>query len=257
MKCEEIREQLIAYLAGQATPEGRALVEEHLQSCAWCQEDAAMWSRLGHLPEEHPTPALRERVEALIAAYQEGLAEARVSRPGYWIPPRASGLAWALASLLVGVFAGHVLWPSGSDGGELAGLREEIRSMRQMVAVSLLQQSSASERLRGVNWSYRLEQPDPEVTSALIRTLKYDGSVDVRLAAVDALRRMARDPGTRQELVEALPRQDSPLVQMALIDLLAEVRERSAAEPLRRLREDAEVDDAVRQRAEWALRQLQ
>jgi HEAT repeat protein/putative zinc finger protein len=248
MRCDQIREQLVDYLAG-LEGEARAAVEEHVRNCAWCQEDVAMWNRLGSLSEERPSPVLRDRVGAMLAAFEEGRAE--VKRPV--IPARVAPPVWAVASLLVGVLVGHLL----RGNGEMVELRQEMRAMRQTVAVSLLQQSSASERLRGVNASFRLERPEPEVVSALVRTLKGDSSVDVRLAAIDALRRVGQDPSARQGMVEALPQQDSPLVQLALIDLLVDVRERRAAEPLGRLRQDAGTDAAVRQRAEWGLRQLQ
>ena len=253
MRCDQIREQLVDYLAGRLDGEVRSGVEEHFRNCAWCQEDVAMWNRLGGLPEERPSPVLRERVDAMLAAFEEGRAEAKRPVAGYRIPARMAAPVWALASLLIGVFAGHFL----RGNGEMVELRQEIRAMRQTVAVSLLQQSSASERLRGVNASFRLERPEPEVVLALVRTLKGDSSVDVRLAAIDALRRVGQDPSARQGMVEALPQQDSPLVQLALIDLLVEVRERRAAEPLGRLRQDDGTDAAVRQRAEWGLRQLQ
>ena len=249
MRCDQIREQLVEYLAGRLEAGDLAAVEEHVRNCAWCQEDAAMWKRLGRLPEERPSPVLRERVEEMLAAFEEGRAE--VKRPV--MPARVAAPVWAVASLVLGVLIGHAL----RGNGEMTELRQEIRAMRQTVAVSLLQQNSASERLRGVNASYRLERPEPEVVSALVRTLKGDSSVNVRLAAIDALRRVGQDPSARQGMVEALPQQDSPLVQLALIDLLVEVRERRAAESLGRLREDAGADAAVRQRAEWGMRQLQ
>ena len=50
-----------------------------------------------------------------------------------------------------------------------------------------MQQQSASDRLRGVNYAYRVEQSDPEVLGALLTTVNHDPSVNVRLAAVDAV----------------------------------------------------------------------
>ena len=60
-----------------------------------------------------------------------------------------------------------------------------------MFALSLLQQQSASDRLRGVSYSYQMDKGDVQIREALLETLNSDSSVDVRLAAVDALRRMA------------------------------------------------------------------
>ena len=56
--------------------------------------------------------------------------------------------------------------------------------MRQLVTLSLLQQQSAGDRLQGVNWSYRVEQPDTAVLAALLTTVNHDPNVNVRLAAV-------------------------------------------------------------------------
>jgi hypothetical protein len=101
-------------------------------------------------------------------------------------------------------------------------LREEVRHTRQLVALSLLQQQSASERLKGVDWSNRMTRPDPQVLSALLHTVNYDQNVNVRLAALDALHQSANNEMVRRGLVESLDRQTSPLVQIALIDLLVE-----------------------------------
>jgi len=74
--------------------------------------------------------------------------------------------------------------------------------MKQMVMLSLLKQQSASERLRGVNWSYQIEQPDEQVLSALLRALDSDPNVNVRLAAVDALQQFARRALVKKGLLD-------------------------------------------------------
>ena len=56
-----------------------------------------------------------------------------------------------------------------SGDPRVAQLRGEVSSMRQMVALSLLQQQSAGERLRGVSYAYQVPSSDTEVLSALLR----------------------------------------------------------------------------------------
>jgi HEAT repeat protein len=133
--------------------------------------------------------------------------------------------------------------------------------MRQLVALSLMQQQSASDRLRGVSWSYQVEPSDEEVMKQLVTTVNHDPNVNVRLAAVDALRPFTRSPAThlmaRNAVIEALPKQTTPIVQVALIDFLAELKERNAAPELRRLVSDPDIDSGVRKRAEWALERMQ
>jgi HEAT repeat protein len=128
--------------------------------------------------------------------------------------------------------------------------------MRQLVTLSLLQQQSASERLKGVSWSYQVPQSDTEVLAALLQTVNQDASVNVRLAAVDALRQFRSSPVMRKGLVNSLAKQSSPLVQIGVIDLLVELNEKPAIAPLNRLLESSDLDPNVRHRAKWAVQQL-
>ena len=129
--------------------------------------------------------------------------------------------------------------------------------MRQLVTLSLLQQQSPSERLRGVSWSYQVGQPDSEVLDALLQTLNHDPNVNVRLAAVDALSSFFDRAMVRQGLVQSLAKQNSPLIQIALVDLMIEQREQLAVNTFRQLEQDKETNQAVRQRIEWGIQQLE
>lgn len=107
-----------------------------------------------------------------------------------------------------------------------------------------------------MGWSQRVRQPDEKVLNAPVHALNYDPSVDVRLAAVDALFQFSDQHMVRQALVESLSRQTSPLVQIALIDLMVEMREKQSEEVLRRMAADRNVNQTVRERAKWGLQRL-
>ena len=128
--------------------------------------------------------------------------------------------------------------------------------MRQMVALSLLQQQSASDRLRGVSWSYQVEPSDEEVLNALVTTVNHDPNVNVRLATIDALERFASRPDVRRGTIQAVQQQPSALVQIALIDFMVKTNERESVPTLQRLAMDPQVNEAVRARAAWGLQQL-
>jgi hypothetical protein len=164
--------------------------------------------------------------------------------------------AAAAALLVVGVGAGRLVSMPPQTDPEIALLRQELRDTRQMVTLSLLQQQSASERLKGVTWSSQIEQPGGEVVSALIETLRHDQNVNVRLASVDALRRFGGRAAVRGSVVDALSQQESPLVQMALIDFIVETQGPDAVMVLRRLADDMMLDMTVRARARRGLQQV-
>ena len=266
-QCDKIEALLPDYWAGSTDASSKALVENHLSGCLACSGLSIMWNRLGALPDEQPSPALQTRFDAMLDAYRHGLEQGERSsaRRGFsvadwfesWWPSRpAFQFGIAVACIAGGGLIGYLVNASRVQTGEIARLHEELTNTREMVAISLLQQQSASERLRGVSWSCQIPKPDTEVLSALGNTVKFDSSVDVRLAAVDALHKYSSDPLVRKTLLDALQREKSPLVQLALIEELATIRERESVGVLKRLEADHSVDENVRQRAVWAIQQF-
>jgi HEAT repeat protein len=102
----------------------------------------------------------------------------------------------------------------------------------------------------------RVDRPTARTLEALIRTLNEDPNVNVRLAAVDALFLFRGNPAVKESLVLSLSRQESPLVQVALIDLLVEIRERRAVEALKSLIGTAKLNPEVKHHAELGLKQI-
>ena len=135
-------------------------------------------------------------------------------------------------------------------------MHQEVIGMSRLLTMSLLQQQSASERLRGVSLSYQIAEPDAEITKVLLETLKYDPNVNVRLAALDALSRNANQSDTRRDLIQSLHRQSSPLVQMAMIDLIVQMQDKASLDTLRRMIQDPEVNKAVKKKIEQGIEQL-
>jgi hypothetical protein len=182
----------------------------------------------------------------------------RETRASFWRP----ALQMAAAVLiLVGGFAAGRNWPNAAHEqarNEVSELRGELRGMREMVAMTLLQQDSAIGRLQGVSWSHQLERPSDQVLATLLDTLRHDPNFNVRLASIDALRAFAGEDSVRTGLVEALGSKGttSPMVQIALIDALTDLRERRSVDALRTLADDTKQIEAVRQRARRGIQQL-
>lgn len=270
MSCEEMRGLLPEYWDGKLDEADRLILEAHLERCQACRNEAeelrGVWAGLGELVQEmSPGEGLRTRFYDRLEAYRMGAADgpALVGKQGGTVPipirswPRkywpVVGIAAALA---VGFFSGYVI-DTRRDNGQLSQLHGEIKSMRQMVALSLMQQQNASDRLQGVNWSYRVERSDTEVLSALLYTVNHDSNVNVRLAAVDAMKTFSDSPVARRGMVQAISKQESPLVQIAIIDQLLELKELSAKPVLQALSQNAEADPNARERARWALGRMQ
>ena len=269
MTCEDVKVLLADYW-GQTLDEKRELeFEAHTASCDRCRAEAeqlgALWKSLALLPVEEPSANLRSRFYDTLAAYRQGLESAPKQRLldkvlALWPKQPAWQMAISFALLAIGVGVGYEIRPGKAvepaPDAEVSQLRGEVSNMRQMVALSLLQQQSAGERLRGVTYAYQAPPSDTEVLSALLTTMNQDQNVNVRLAAVDALHRFGSSPVTREAVVQSIGKQDNPLVQIALIDLLVDLKDVDASAELTQVANNEKIDSAVRQHAKWALGRL-
>jgi hypothetical protein len=281
MTCTQVREQLPALLDDRlATATGRDL-RTHLAACPDCERELATLSQtlraLDAMPAPAPTPRLRARVYAAIAAEEHALRSApapvaaapRSARPLWFrlIQPLAAAALLALGFILgqrqipapVATPApATVAAPDAATQRELAELRQKMDSMSQLVGYSILQQQSRSsnERLRGVLTSAAVAQPDDKTINDLIGALALDPSANVRLNALEALYAHADLDVVRAGVLTSLPREQSPLVQISMIDFLAAARDREAAPALQKLSNNHQADLNVRAAAKRALTQL-
>jgi hypothetical protein len=273
MICDRMREQIPECLAGRLDATAREKLIDHLDACSACRAEVAelgvVWRGFESMSEPEPSPAMRVRFLETLSAYQEGYHEAQ-RKQAYAVPQKSwwAGLwarpawqaAFSAALLLAGGMAGRYVAgerAAATGNPEMAQLKTQVEGLRQLVTLSLLQEQSPSARLRGVTYSYQVTQPDPEVEQELLRTVNHDSNINVRLSAVDAIAKFAKNPEVRRALLDSIPVQESPLVQIALIDLLVQLNDKDAVPALRKLMQEKETEESVRQRAGSALEKLE
>ena len=282
MNCQRVQDLFIDYQDGTLAPDDSAALRTHLASCPTCQRE---WSalqeitrKLDTLPAaEEPSPRLREQFYAMLETHQRdadsvspfALAKSRLDRFFAALLPSTPALqfAGALAALAVGVFTGarYLQQPAATPAPvqvavvdqaaqqKIADLEAQVKDMGSLVAASLLQQKSTSERLQTVLATMDLKSPDRRVLTDLVGALALDPSVNVRLSAVEALAAHADQEVVRQGLLAALDRESAPLVQVAMIELLTSVREPDAATLFERFSRDESADKTVRESARRGL----
>lgn len=261
MNCEQARERMVDRWVTGVDEAQRIELESHLAVCPSCRAEMEsldpLWVAMGEAPVEQPGRNVQAGFHHMMAAYRLGMESRKPARRFAWMPQGAWWPQAALAglALVAGLTMGHLYTARSHDQATIAGMNEELKQMRHMVTLSLLQQQSASERLRGVTWSMRTAADD-DVLGALMETLNGDQNVNVRLAAVDALRQFSSNVAVRRGLRSSLTRQTSPLVQIALIDWAMESKDRGSAAALRQLDEQPELNPEVRSRVKAALAEL-
>jgi hypothetical protein len=263
MTSEELRQMIPEYLSGRLGAAEKREFEAQMHGNAellmHVEELRATWQEMGRIPMTQPSAALRARFYQRVHDIQSG----RVPAPRgafMWWKPGLSGLVRqitiVLALFCLGMYVGRVSMGVAPSNNQAAQLQGQIQNLRQTMALSLLDRQSAASRLEGVSWSSQVDHPDRDLLSALIATLEHDPNTNVRLAALDALEKFSGEAPVREAMVNALSKQDSPLVQIALIDALVHIREKTAAGEFRKLSTEADANTAVRQRAQWALHSL-
>jgi hypothetical protein len=272
MVCEQLKDRLPDYWSGDLTEDDRRKVEAHLASCASCRLSAndlgETWLALASIGDEAPSSSMRIRFGQMLEAFQAGVEQGehrpRTSREVIWWrgwrnPPigRLVRQAMFVTALLAGgFFIGYARRPAESPSDAIGVLRDEVHDLRRTLVLSLLEQQSATERLRAFNWTARVDQPNEEILNALLSALHHDPNINVRLRAVEALGGLVQNTLVRQGLIDAASQEESPLVQIALIDLFIELPEQQATVGLRRLLQKRTLYEGVRQRAEQGIHQV-
>ena len=258
MNCDEARQEFAEALQ---TGIESVTLQSHLEACPTCRAELAAarrtWASLDLLPVTEPGPAVRERFYQMLEAYQHGAQQSRVSLldrlRSLWPKQPVWQIGIATGMLVIGVTLGHFSTARQQDQAQIAQLKEEVSNMRQLVALSLMQQQSANDRLKGVTWAYQVQRDDTEVLGALLETVNHDPNVNVRLAAIDALRNFGDSPVARKGVAQSLTKQSDPLVQVALVDLISELGIRQAVPTLKTLLTQEGLDENVKGRARRVL----
>lgn len=221
------------------------------------QSLAEIWENV-HFEETYsPTPQLSVRFDAILDAYESGLHQSletvsvnrlttrntfslRTWWQALWQSKSNLGfglqLSMGMAMLLMGVFVGRGVWQNGAASmknstQEVSQLRHEVDQLNRQMALTMLQQNSASDRLQGIDKVSLLTQPTDDTKRALMDALNYDPSLNVRLAAVEVLTPIVmNDPSMREQIKQSFVRQDSPMVQAMIADMFVQTKEKSSAQ---------------------------
>lgn len=127
---------------------------------------------------------------------------------------------------------------------------------KAMVINSLEGQSSPSQRIAGVNASFKLKEADDEIITVLINTMKNDNNINVRLAAIEALYQFSSEERVKDAFVHALARQKEPVIQLTLINILVNLKENRAIDHMQKIIEDKQTIKSVKDEAQLGVYKL-
>lgn len=179
-----------------------------------------IWQELGNLPLAEPPADLRR------SFYNELEKAGSLTWGGRirsWLGlSNNAGWVTATACLLIGFGAAQLATEQGNDvePDRLVALEQNIALLNRELVLDRLQDDAPGTRLLGVHAASNLVQDDAEITQALLVRASEDRSQSVRSAAIDALGPQLNSTQVGDELMSLLESASSPIVQLALTDLV-------------------------------------
>jgi hypothetical protein len=148
------------------------------------------------------------------------------------------------AIFVIGWFLGSI--NSSKDKALLQNLQSQLDKNNSLLVLTLLKQSSASDRLQATNVSYTLSNIDNQVYSALIASLENDPDPNVRIKCAEILV-LHMNPDTLCKVFEkALDYQNDPFMQLLLINYISSINDPQSNKILINFSKSNKVDEFVR-----------
>jgi hypothetical protein len=267
MKCEDAESAMIDYLDNTLEKARREEVEKHLETCERCLDELKDFQQILQTVDstemEQPDETLRinfyhmlhgEMNKQAMQNQENPVLSLSVARSFPWMKIAAS-----IALLLAGTFIGltlHFVLVRQQEGAQVASLKTEMQSMKELMMLNMLKQESPSQRIQAVNYTDDIQAPDIKVLNALTETLNNDKNINVRMAAAYSLAKYADRQSVRDSMVASLSRQTEPIMQVVLMNILVEKRESTAIKPIQKIMSDEKAMKEVKDVAQKGLKIL-
>ncbi|GMN11623.1 hypothetical protein MTsPCn9_24990 [Croceitalea sp. MTPC9] len=266
MEKEEFEIKVIDYIRGDINEEDKATFEQYLKRNPKQQlelgELAKLWSHTNEMAVPEPSQQMDvqffEKLNAEVA--KKEVSENR-SPEGFlsklkflWSPQ----FAYSIILLGIGLSIGYFLNSDEMDTQQVTSVasNNETKEVRERLVLTLLEQPSANKRLQGVSEANKFDKADKIVIKALLQTLNRDSNVNVRLAAIESLTNYVENPQVRQGLVQSIPNQESPIIQVTLANLMAALQEKKSIAPFKKLLQNQQLDTTVKKKIESTIQSI-
>jgi hypothetical protein len=267
MKCEEVEEKMIDYLDNNLDETERQGIEKHLEFCERCLDEVREIQNVMKMISKDemvkPDDSMRIRFYHMLhseikKSESKNLAYSAGDSRSWYILPRyrvAAGFAILICGTFLGIFIHSGMWRS-KDTAELKQLHSEVTELKKTALFTMLNEESSSNRIQALNYADDIGNADEAVIEVLVRTLNHDKNVNVRMAAAYALAKFSDQRQVCDSLVKSLSLQDDPILQVTLINILVERKEKSALKPIQQIINSDKTLHEVKVVAENGVKQL-
>ena len=267
MNKKKIKDLIMAYLNGALSQEKKAEIKKMLRKEGYNLNRLNEYDNILSDLELFTVPEPKEKMhEGFLSLLEESKRDIRrnelhlKNRRGWGRSIFQAGFprkfAYGLSLLVIGWIIGHWFTPGIGYQNQVRALSSEVKDMKKVLMLTMLEQPSASKRMKAVNTTYEFEDVDEKIVNALLETLNNDTNVNVRLITVETLSNFTYNAKVRAGLIHSIIKQDSPLVQLALADIMLKLHEKRSIKYFRQLLKKKDLDFTVKRRLEQTLKKL-
>lgn len=220
------------------------------------------WKNLERIATPEPSKKMDERFFEMLHSEVEKIENVKNKSRSWmstiaellWKPQMAYGILLLVMGLSLGYF--FKIDTTNTLVETTVVRNSETENVREQLVLTLLEQPSANKRLQGISQANKIQKVDDKVINALLQTLNSDTNVNVRLATIESLTNYLDNPMVREGLVQSIVKQDSPIVQMTLANLMMALQEKKSIEPFKTLMRTKELDASVKQKLETTIKSI-
>lgn len=257
MEQQRIDELVAKYNEGLTDPSEvhhlEQLIEEGKVDLTQLRSLDILEQRLLAIEAPSPSLAMDDKFYSMLGKEKkkQGFSTLSFTMSWSWLAPR---LAFSLVLVIAG-FAGGYLF-NGRPDSDVAELTEQVASLKETMMLSLLEKESATDRLKAVSLTTEMDKVSQTVTQALFQALNSDPSVNVRLAALEAIAPYSKDGKVREQLIRSIAKQESPLVQLALAELMGRLQEKKSVREFEKILKDENTPSDIKNRIKESINVL-
>lgn len=255
MERERLEGLLIDFIDGRLTESERKEVKELLSNDAGVrvlyEQLKQVTTAMDRSSELNPSSKLYNGFQQMLK--EEAAREKAPKQRQVFFTPVVFRAAAAVLLVMAGAAIGYYVNQYNAQQEKIAQVEAENKRLKEEMLANMGNQSSASERMKAVNVALTYSETertlDNDVVDVLVKMMNEDKNSNVRLAALDALSKFSHEPDVRRQLVASLSKQDDPIVQIALIQLMVRLKEKGALKDLNRIIEDTNSIKPVKDEA--------
>ena len=240
MKCNQIHNKLIGFLENSLSEVANSEVKEHLKSCTNCNKELedvkSFLNILDNQKTEIPSNNLRDNFNKMLANEMANASPKIIP-----LKPQQNWKSYLkVAASIVIVIGAFLFGKHQSNITQIASVKNEHKEQ----VLALLENTSASKRILAVTNAEEFTKKDTKIIEALINRLFFDKNANVRSAAAETLAKFSSETDK------------NTTVQIELIQILAKIQEKRAIESMKKLLENEETPQYVKQQVELNLPSL-